>query len=472
MGSGIDSNEVERRDVWVPTHRFRWRLTVAFVLVAAISAGVVAIGSFLIVRQYREGAALERATREARLNVALTRDRLSSLSRSADAAGVLALFVRQGGFHTILMLGKKVFSSDPSVQLEDVPRDLRTRIQASSNLSDDKMAIDATPYLVIGGRLRDGAGEAYFIYPQKALSDSLHELLTTLLLSWVAVVVGAAMVGSLLARRTLQPVSEASSAARSLAEGLLDTRLPVQTDDEFGVLATSFNEMAQALQEKIDELSRARQKERRFTSDVAHELRTPLTALVGEASLLNEHMEELPPSARRPAELLVEDVTRLRDLVLDLIEISQLDSGREALELERTDLRALIGSIVRRNDWESQVTVAADETFVTTDRRRVERVVRNLIANAIEHGGTNVAVTVRAAEQGALVEVRDSGPGMTPEHMAHVFERFYKVDAARTGGGGGLGLAIALEQARLVGADIGVASEPGVATRFSLRLPG
>ena len=121
-------------------------------------------------------------------------------------------------------------------------------------------------------------------------------------------VVLSAAAGALVARRVLRPVGQASAAAHALAEGLLETRLPVETDDEFGAWAASFNEMAEALEEKIRALSEAQARERRFTSDVAHELRTPLTALAGEASLLAEHLERMPPEAKRPAQLLVEDV--------------------------------------------------------------------------------------------------------------------------------------------------------------------
>ena len=137
----------------------------------------------------------------------------------------------------------------------------------------------------------------------------------------MVVLAGAA--GALAARRVLRPVGQASAAAHALAEGLLDTRLPVETDDEFGAWAASFNEMADALEEKIRALSEAQARERRFTADVAHELRTPVTALVGEASLLREQLERMPVEAKRPAQLMVDDVSRLRRLVEELMEISR-----------------------------------------------------------------------------------------------------------------------------------------------------
>jgi two-component system sensor histidine kinase MtrB len=281
----------------------------------------------------------------------------------------------------------------------------------------------------------------------------------------------AGLAGALLARRTLAPVARASTAAHSLAEGLLDTRLPVESSDEFGAWATSFNEMADALEAKITALSEAQARERRFTADVAHELRTPLTAIVNEASLLAEHIQRMPPEARRPAELLVEDVKRLRDLVEDLMEVSRLDAGTQPVRPERVDLGSLVGAAVRARGWADRVRVDADEVVLTSDPRRIERIVANLIGNALEHGGREVSVRVGLDGLGAFVEVADSGPGIAREDLPHLFERFYKADPARTGRGTGLGLAIALENARLLGGDVDVWSETGVGARFTLRLP-
>jgi two-component system sensor histidine kinase MtrB len=266
-------------------------------------------------------------------------------------------------------------------------------------------------------------------------------------------------------------VGRASVAARSLAEGLLETRLPVTGSDEFGAWAQAFNEMAAALEAKISALSAAQARERRFTADVAHELRTPLTALVGEASLLAAHLDAMPPEARRPAELLVADVGRLRRLVEDLMEISRFDAGAETVRTEAVDLGSLVAAAIRSRGWEQQVRLDADELVLASDPRRLERIVANLVGNALEHGGRGVAVRVARDALGAFVEVADRGPGIPPEHLPHLFERFYKADLSRAGHGTGLGLAIARENARLLGGDIEVHSELGAGTRFTLRLP-
>jgi two-component system sensor histidine kinase MtrB len=229
--------------------------------------------------------------------------------------------------------------------------------------------------------------------------------------------------------------------------------------------------MAEALEAKIAALSQAQERERRFTADVAHELRTPVTALVAEASMLREHLDELPDQLRRPAELLVADVVRLRRLVEDLMEISRLDSGLEAVRPQPVDLAELVPAILAARGWKSAVRFAAAPTRVITDPRRVERVLANLIANAVEHGRGEVEVRLAGGGSRVWVEIADRGPGIAPEHLPRLFDRFYQADPARSGRGSGLGLAIAAQNARLLGAEIEVRSEPGLGTRFRVGLP-
>ena len=254
-------------------------------------------------------------------------------------------------------------------------------------LAYQRVEIAGVPTLVTGGQVAGTDTDLFFFFSEEELFDDLTQLRNVLLAGVVVLAVLAALVGWVLARRTLAPVGRASDAARSLAEGLLETRLPVEREDEFGAWAAAFNEMADALQGKIAALSAAQERERRFTADVAHELRTPLTALVAEAELLREHVDRMPAEARRPAELLVADVDRLRGLVDDLMEVSRLDSGTAAATEETVDLRALVERLVRDRGWNGRVRVEGDGAVVRSDPRRLERVVANLVGNAIEHGG-------------------------------------------------------------------------------------
>jgi two-component system sensor histidine kinase MtrB len=229
--------------------------------------------------------------------------------------------------------------------------------------------------------------------------------------------------------------------------------------------------MAEALEAKIRALAEAQARERRFTADVSHELRTPVTALVGAASLLREHLDEMPADARRPAELLVHDVGRLRRLVDELMEISRLDAGGEPVRPETVAVASLVKGLLDARGWSSKVELSGEEVTLATDPRRLERIVDNLIGNAVRHGGREVRVLVGRDGPRAFLEVSDRGPGIPPEDLPHVFERFYKADPSRTGTGSGLGLAIARENARLLGGDVRVWSEAGVGTRFTVVLP-
>jgi two-component system sensor histidine kinase MtrB len=447
--------------------RLRRRLTLAFALTAGIAAAALAAGSFFLVREARLADSRDRALEQSRFNLVLGAEVLPAEGPEA----LIEAYERRGRFETVLLVDGTSYPSSLSLGEGQVPDDLQELV-AGGQLAYERTEVADTRYLVTGGQVPGSEGdEAYFFFSAEELWDDLADLRTILLVGLGIVVVVAGLAGALLARRILAPVKRASTAAHSLAEGLLDTRLPVESSDEFGLWATSFNEMAAALETKIEALSEAQARERRFTADVAHELRTPLTAIVNEASLLAEHIERMPADARRPAELLVEDVKRLRDLVEDLLEISRLEAGTQPVREERVDLGSLVDTALRSRGWRERVRLDALEVVLVTDPRRVERIVVNLIGNALEHGGRDVGVRVGADGVGAFVEVSDRGPGIAREDLPHLFDRFYKADPARTSRGTGLGLAIALENARLLGGDVEVWSEAGAGARFTLRLP-
>jgi two-component system sensor histidine kinase MtrB len=449
--------------------RLRWRLTVTYAIVAAIATGALALGTYVVVANARLDDSVSSSLAQARNNLVLAGTVLGASPALPEVADLVAYYASQPGFETVGLTNGQELSSSLSVGAAQIS-DHMQRLVRSGDLAFERVKT-AKPYLVVGGRVRDTQTELYFFFSQKALRDDLAQLQTILFIGWGIVVVLTAAAGALVARGVLRPVGRASAAAHALAEGLLDTRLPVETDDEFGAWAASFNEMADALEEKIHALSESQDRERRFTSDVAHELRTPVTALATEASLLAEHIERMPPEAKRPAQLLVHDIGRLRRLVEELMEISRLDAGREDVRIEPVALDSLVARVRRARGWERTVLLDAEQVTVDTDPRRVERIVSNLIENALCHGRRDVAVRISRNGSDALVEVQDRGAGIAPEHLPHVFERFYKADPARANGGSGLGLAIALENARLLGGEIEASSEPGKGSLFTLRLP-
>jgi signal transduction histidine kinase len=448
--------------------KLRIRLTVAFILVAAVAAGGLAGGTYFFVRRARLDDSANAAVEQVRRTVEGVR---LGLSRRPTPAQVRELLVR---FNTGTSETVAVVAGQPVPSLAhspaQVPDDLVPPV-AAGNLAYERVSIGGLPYVIAGGPVPGKRTLLFTFVSEQKLFDDLSSLGLVLAGGWGVVVVVAGLVGLLLARRTLAPVARASDAARSLAEGLLETRLPEGGDDEFGAWAVSFNEMAAALEAKIGALQEARDRERRFTSDVSHELRTPLTAIVSEASVLRDHVDRMPVEARRPAQMLVHDVARLRGLVEDLMEISRLDAGGAAVRIEPVDIRSLIDGVIRSRGWEGRVQTAVDPMVLETDRRRIERIVSNLIGNALEHGGKGVQVRAAARAGVTLIEVSDQGAGIRAEDLPHVFDRFYKSDPSRSGPGSGLGLAIAMENARLLGGDIGVRSEIGRGTRFTFRLP-
>ena len=437
----------------------RRRLTIAFAFAVGLTAVALAAGSYFVVRHNLLADSVKSSAKQARQNLKLAP---SYLPRDPD--GLLRAYRVTGGFDTVIVSGGQPYSGF-QIRLKDVPGGLRKLVKGG-RLGYQRETVAGRHYLVVGGPAK--GSELYFFFSEQGLRHELSVLRNILLAGGGILVLLAALAGAVLARETLRPVARASEAAHSLAEGLLETRLPVEGRDEFGSWAQAFNEMASALEAKISALSAAQARERRFTADVAHELRTPLTALVGEASLLGEHLERMPAQSRRPAELLIADVGRLRRLVEDLMEISRLDAGAEAVQAEAVDLAAAVRAVVHARGWD--VRLDAEQTMITTDPRRLERIVTNLVGNALEHGGNAVTIRVGRDSTHAFVEVADQGPGIPAEHLPHLFERFYKADPSRSGPGSGLGLAIAQENARLLGGEIAVRSEPGKGTRFTLRL--
>jgi two-component system sensor histidine kinase MtrB len=255
----------------------------------------------------------------------------------------------------------------------------------------------------------------------------------------------------------------------------------VRGEDDLASLANSFNKMAANLQSQIRRLEELSRVQRRFVSDVSHELRTPLTTVRMAADLIHEARDSFEPTVARSAELLQNQLDRFEELLADLLEISRFDAGAAILDAEPVDLRALVRRVVDSSaplaDRKgSEVIISApDEPCVAeVDARRIDRVLRNLVVNAIEHGeGREVVVTVAMSDDAVAVAVRDHGVGLRPGESSLVFNRFWRADPARarTTGGTGLGLAIALEDARLHHGWLQAWGEPGGGSQFRLTVP-
>ncbi|GAA1712081.1 MtrAB system histidine kinase MtrB [Brachybacterium phenoliresistens] len=293
----------------------------------------------------------------------------------------------------------------------------------------------------------------------------------------LALMVGVAFVVSKL---VTVPLQRAASAAERLAEGDLTSRVEVQGGDELARVGESFNDMAQSLEQKVQDLTELSHVQQRFVSDVSHELRTPLTTIRMATSVLEARREDFAPEIARTTELLSAQVRRFDTLLADLLEISRFDSGAAMLEARREDMDALVRSAIddiRPLAGSQGVVIRLDQSGdadAVVDRRRIDRILRNLLTNAIEHGaGHPVHVQTGADHDAVAVVVQDFGHGISPQDASRVFERFWRADPsrARTLGGTGLGLAISAEDAHLHGGWLQAWGSPGEGAVFRLTVP-
>lgn len=340
-----------------------------------------------------------------------------------------------------------------------------------------------TTYLIVGAPVTTTGRpiQLYLLFPMTAEQSTVSTVQNTLLVGGLVLLGLLAGISSLVTRQVVRPVRQAAAAAAKLAGGDLDQRLPVTGEDDLSKLALSYNEMAASIQSQIRQLEEFGSLQRRFTSDVSHELRTPLTTVRMAADVLHASREQFPAGFARSTELLVDELDRFEALLGDLLEISRLDAGVEELSADYMDvepiaLRAVeqvrviagtAGSVI-------EVDLPDGETSAEIDARRVERILRNLLANAVDHSeGGPVRLTLGANEHAVAFTVRDHGVGLRPGEADLVFNRFWRADPSRNRrtGGTGLGLAISHEDARLHGGLLEAWGSPGEGACFRLTLP-
>jgi two-component system sensor histidine kinase MtrB len=337
-------------------------------------------------------------------------------------------------------------------------------------------------FLVCGSPVstRFGQLELYYVVPIDTEVRAANQIRATVLATGLALVLLLGLVAGLVTRLVVSPVRIAARTAQRLSAGLLDQRMKVDGEDDLALLAAAFNQMAENLQRQIVRLEEMSRLQRRLTSDVSHELRTPLTTVRMAADLIFAERDAFEPAVARSAELLQAELDRFEDLLTDLLEISRFDAGFAILDAEPTDLvpivhRAVEGLAGVAERCGVRVELNLPESAIAElDPRRVERVLRNLLGNAIEHGeGRPVEVTMADDDAAVAITVRDSGVGLKPGEEKLVFNRFWRADPsrARQTGGTGLGLSISLEDARLHGGWLEAWGRPGEGAHFRLTLP-
>jgi two-component system, OmpR family, sensor histidine kinase MtrB len=451
----------------------RARLTATIVALVVLTAAVLGIGSYLFVDARLQGQAVEDARDQARFDLSVLAPPRLGPTPNEDDAKKLGQAFQARHLESIIETGSTgpIYSSSAlAVDPPTLPADLRAFVD-QGQIAYAWLPVLGKPSLVVGGRSGGNGPAIYFIHDESALEQTLDQLRLALGVGALALAVVAIVAARFLARGVLAPVEAASRAAERIERGDLSARVAVTSNDEFGTWAERFNRMAAALDDTIDRLERAQDQNRRFVADVAHELRTPVGALVAEASILRDHLPDLPQASRRAGELIVEDIARLRTLVEELMELSRFDAESEEVQIQPVDLGRLIRSVVAARHPDAVLELPDERIVVESDPRRLERILANLLGNAREHApGALVVVRLRADAQQIAITVADRGPGAPPDRLDRIFDRFFMADPSRRGGSG-LGLAIASEHAALLGGRLRARNRDGGGLAIDLVLP-
>lgn len=488
------------RDSWARSLLLR---VVATTLI--LSLGVVLLIGAVLMDRIRDGlldAKVQASVAEAAAGADTAQRLADSSDRTSQASAqlvdqiALTLAGRAGTppLYEVLLLASDANSVAPqrgssTIEPTSVPASLRSAVQTDGRLAWTYTTVQYTdggtaPGLAVGSPLTiDGVGdyELYYIFPLTAQQQTLDLVQRGLLLAGAVLVALLSLIAWFVTRSVVSPVRLAADVAERLAAGRLEERMQVRGEDELAKLANAFNSMASNIKRQIRQLEDLSRVQRRFVADVSHELRTPITTIRMAADVIYSNKDELDGPAERASELLIEQLDRFEDLLTELLEISRFDAGSAILDADPVDLRGVVHRVMEAAEplarsKGSLVTVVEppEPCQVECDALRIERVLRNLVVNAIEHGeGRPVDISVGIDAQAVAVSVRDRGVGLRPGEAGLVFNRFWRSDPsrARTTGGTGLGLAIALEDVRLHGGWLEAWGEPTRGSVFRLTLP-
>jgi two-component system, OmpR family, sensor histidine kinase MtrB len=478
-----------------------WRSLPVRVILSVFLASVLVLvlGGFLLMQRASAGVLngkKQTAESEARQAVSTAQQQLDAADLTGDVnvdkilIDLATSFANRtgGSFETIIIArGQTVTAGQADVS--SIPATLSHEVEQTNDLlitSTEVHYTDGRPAvagLAAGSTLTipgTGRYQIYLIFPLSQQVATLTVLRNAVLTTGAILLILLTFIAALVSRQVVTPVRAARRAAESLASGNLHDRMRVRGQDDLARLATSMNYMASELQKQIHTLEDLSRVQQRFVSDVSHELRTPLTTVRMAAEVLHEARDEFDPIAARSAELLQTELDRFESLLTDLLEISRFDAGAAVLSLDEVDLREIVARVVEAHarfaeSTGTQITVRAPKPCkAQVDARRIERILRNLLVNAIEHGEGHPIDIIVAGDQAAVaVAVRDHGVGFEAAQSKLVFHRFWRADPsrARTVGGTGLGLAIAMEDANLHKGWLTAWGRPGMGAQFRLTLP-
>ncbi len=442
-----------------PPLRLRVALTFAFLVLAV--AVTLAVSTYVLTRSYLLGNRQQLATRQAFLDGRVASGAL--VDGALDPKAIATSLGGETGTQVLIHLGDQWYSSSVAIDPDTLPEDLTAAV-ASGSAARQRVSVAGAPHLAIGTPLASANAEFYEVVPLRELERTLGTLATTLVVATAVTTLAGAVAGWWSSRRLLAPFRRISDVAVHVAEGALDERLDDDGDTDLTPITASFNDMVDALQRRID-------VEARFASDVSHEIRTPLTALSTATAVVMAAIGELPERLRPAIEVMSSQVDYFERLVLDLLEISRMDAGVESVQAEQVDLRELVQA-VGRTVGAPEVEVETPGPFeISTDKRRLRRVLANLFENAERHGGGMTRLAVARGAGSVRIIVEDEGPGISAEHLPHVFDRFWRAPGRDVAvRGTGLGLALVTEQVRLLGGEVRLEPKDGRGTRAVVEL--
>jgi signal transduction histidine kinase len=444
------------------------RLTAAFALGAALLSALLALVTYSLVRDNLVSQRETSATRQAYFNASTIRDGLRTAG--ANPLDLLLSLDPATGASSFVIVDGAPYSTDVPIGLNEFPEELRQAV-AEGRPARMRYSLEGTARVAIGVPL-PAVGASYFESASfSEVESALGSLTIALFVAGALTSAAGASLGAAAGRRVLRPLAEVRQAAVAIAGGRLDTRVATVDDADLGALVTSFNDMARALQERVE-------RDARFASDVSHELRSPLTTLAASVEVLQGRRDEMPERAQAALDLLVADVQRFNAMVEDLLEISRFDAGNASLQLDNVRIAELVALAVglRRTPVRVEVEPAAAACVAQVDKRRIVRVLTNLLDNAEAYAGGATLVGVALAGSHVCITVTDAGPGVDPSERDRIFERFSRGGAVagqrgRTDGVG-LGLALVKEHVGLHGGRVWVEDGPaGVGARFVVELP-
>lgn len=450
----------------VPRRRagLRARATVAAALAALLVSVALSALTYALVRNYLVDQRESVALRQTYANAKVVRDALRE--PGTDVAGLLAsVRAEPGGIVYLNWRERWFFPQAGRAPQEVLPADVLAAVDGTFT-GRQRFRFGDRPYLAVAVSMPQVDAAYVEVFPLDPLGRTLDVLRNSLVVAALVTTVGGGLLGIWSSATVLRPLTRMSRAASSLASGRIDTRLPDETDPDLDRLVEAFNAMADAVQARIE-------REARFAADVSHELRTPLAAIAASLEVIERRRDELPDRSRQALDLLSVKIHRLERTVQDLLEITRIDAGGDVAEPEPVVLVDVVRRIAESLGVSAMPIEAVGRAAepLVVDKRRVERIVANLVENAVVHGGGPVRAVVDVSGSFARLELHDAGPGIPPAERGRVFERFARGAASSRRPGSGLGLAIVAEHADRLGGTVRVDDRPGGGSIFVVSFP-